>query len=197
MMYIKKKPKEPSYFAKEVREKGEKWQKENPGYQYKKLPSYWTKCIPDLHKDHKGICAYYCFYIDLPSGTCTIDHFHPKSNPNYQNMVYDWSNYRFACLSANRNKNVHEDILDPFLITTSGTFILNLVNGEIGINYNSYPKLKMLAENTIKRLKLDDPNLSQKRADDFLAYIERKISEKYLKEKSPFVWSEAKRQNLI
>lgn len=205
MIYIQPQP-EPNNFDIAIRQKGNTWLNDNPNYrqQEKKLPTYWTACLDDLYQAYHGICAYYAWYIDKASGGCSVDHFNPKSpkdnNQNYDNQIYEWCNFRLACLDANRKKNNYEDVLDPFLPYIDNVFTLDLTNGRINISSQGSIStiLKQLAETTIERLKLNAPNNCQKRAEDFTAYIHKHIDEQYLKTKvNPFVWREAHRQGLL
>jgi len=59
--------------------------------------SHWRRFHDDLSKVFSGLCAY-CEESDEGE----VDHFHPKSK--FPQMVYDWSNWVFACHSCNLAK---------------------------------------------------------------------------------------------
>lgn len=196
MIYVTPKP-EPNDFNIKIRQKGNTWLINNPNYKINKLPNYWVDCLDDLHAAYGGVCAYYGWYIDKVSGACSVDHFHPKSDPNYQNVIYEWSNYRFACLNANRKKKDFQDVIDPFSPHVAGAFELNLSSGEISHAPNLSNALKQVIQATINRLKLNEPNNCQKRREDFAAYENRHINSDFLKKINPFVWHEAHRKGLL
>ena len=86
-------------------------------------------------------------------------------------------------------------MLDPIGLQPE-TFLLNLSSGEISTNPNLSPDEVVLANKTIKRLKLNTAEHRQMRTQHFVRYL-RKKDEALLKELSPFVWYEARRQNLL
>ena len=96
----------------------------------------------------------------------------------------------------NRNKNRFDDILDPFEIEPD-TFLLNLASGEIRPNPILPPGVAAKAEDTIKRLELNDPECKKMRTDHYTDVLQNVVSPNWLERKSPFVWYEAKRQGLL
>lgn len=206
MIPVKPKP-EPTTFNARVRQKGERWLREQGIDLHRPLPvgtspePYWRACIPDLHAAYWGICAYLCVYIELTVGGTSTDHFVAKSvDPK---RIYEWSNYRLACTTMNSRKCDYDDVLDPFELK-SDTFHLNLASGAIYPN----PKLKKRdlarAVATIERLELDDAECRQLRKRRWADYVklaapkkQRVAAEKHLRKYSPFVWTEAKRQKLL
>jgi len=191
---------EPADFDKGVRQSGHRWLAENrislnqPPPDPAKLPPCWRECQKPLWDAYNGVCAYLCIYFPWPLGASSTDHFVTKSRN--AGMAYEWSNYRLSCLGMNRNKNRFDDILDPFEIEPD-TFVLNLASGEIKPNPNLPPKLRQEAVDTIKRLKLDDPETNRMRADHYTNYLKKEVRETWLARNSPFVWHEAKRQGLL
>ena len=191
---------EPANFDEKVRKPGQKWLSDNniapgaPPPDASKLPTYWRETQKTLWNSYDRVCAYLCIYFDWPLGASSTDHFVAKSKDAQQ--AYEWSNYRLSCLGMNRQKNRFDDILDPFQIQHQ-TFVLNLVSGEIKPNPNLSPGLAAQAEETIKRLKLDDAETNDMRAEHFANYLRKEVAEPYLARHSPFVWYEAKRQGLL
>ncbi|MCX7049845.1 MAG: hypothetical protein NTX50_30725 [Candidatus Sumerlaeota bacterium] len=191
-------------FDGKVRKPGIRWLREHKISRNQPLPpqapKHWRKCEKALWKAYGGVCAYLCIYFEWALGAHSVDHFIAQSKS--AGLAYEWSNYRLSCLGANRRKNRFDDILDPFRIAPE-TFVLNLACGNISPNPVLPAALKKKAEDTIRRLKLDDPENNNMRAEHFgnccaLDSSGNPIwSPEYLKMKSPFVWYEARRQGLL
>lgn len=156
------------------------------------LHDYWRCCLDDLHSKYNGICAYLAVYFERSGAS--VDHFIAKSQQ--PGLAYEWSNYRLACSGMNSRKGNHDDILDPFRIKT-GWFHLELVTGHIYPNKKLPPDRKSEVGATIRLLKLDNSNNRKMRTQWYQDYLEGSITDKYLEKRSPFVWSEAKRQGLL
>ena len=109
--------------------------------------------------------------------------------------AYEWHNYRLSCLASNRNKGRFDDILDPIGLEPN-TFVLELAGGRIRANPELDDERRIEAEKTIARLRLDSPEHNEMRAKRFARYINGR-DEQALREWSPFVWHEARRQNLL
>lgn len=60
--------------------------------------SLWTRFRDDLRSRFHGICGY-CEEETAPG---TLDHFRPKSK--FPKLVYEWSNWVFACQPCNQSK---------------------------------------------------------------------------------------------
>lgn len=186
---------EPSYFDTDIRQKGNNWLAKYPTAKPAKYPTYWNRCLDDLHHLYGGICAYYCIYIDLASGAGTVDHFLPKSI--YKQNVYEWDNYRFASLEANRHKKNFE-VYDPFLLPRDyPIFYIDFSNGEIYLAPNLSSAEQEKANITIERLKLNSPRMCRSRMDFFEQYERNNFTSAFLKEQNPFVWVELNRQGYL
>lgn len=190
---------EPASFDERVRKAGAKWFIDNglvpkgPKPKGVKLPDYWGRCLNDLHAAYGGICAYLCVYIVKPVGGSTVEHFVPKSAA--LEHAYEWSNYRLASTKVNSRKRDYDDVLDPFEISPE-TFLLDLVSGKIYPNPISPLEEQEAAQATIDRMGLDDSEARAMRAQWFTDYLDKNISEDYLRRNSPFVWYEMVRQDL-
>ena len=57
----------------------------------------WREFRPDLKRVFHGLCAY-CEELDRGE----VEHFHPKKR--WPELVYEWSNWLFACRSCNQSK---------------------------------------------------------------------------------------------
>jgi len=157
------------------------------------LPTYWRRAQKKLWKEYQGVCAYLCIYFEWPLGAQSTDHFIAKSSNAGQ--AYEWANYRLSCLGMNRTKNRFDDILDPFEIKVD-TFMLNLASGEIKPNPGLSLVMRVRANKTIERLRLNDPETNRMRAEHYSEYLNG-VPEWKLKKDSPFVWYEANRQGLL
>ena len=84
---------------------------------------YWRRALNDLLTSYNRTCAYLSLHIPRAVGTPSSDHMVAKSTA--WDQVYEWSNYRLACLLMNARKGI-ADVLDPFEID-DGWFALELV----------------------------------------------------------------------
>jgi uncharacterized protein (TIGR02646 family) len=191
---------EPGPFDSEVRQPGLQWLQtqgvatDQPPPDPAALPPYWRRMSRELWGSYAGVCAYLCIYFEWSLGAHSTDHFIAKSR--HAGRAYEWANYRLSCLGANRNKNRFDDILDPFGIAAE-TFVLNLLSGEIKPNPDSLESVQQSAQQTIDRLKLDDPETNNMRARHYEDYRRGDVSGSHLRRHSPFVWYEAQRQGLL
>jgi len=191
---------EPASFDQSVRQKGKKWIEDNhfdpdlPIPTGKTLKPYWTICLPELREKYLGICAYSCFYIHPIAGAASVDHFAAKSKK--LSLAYEWSNYRLVCSRMNARKNHFDDVLDPFTLSLE-TFYLDFVTGAPYPNPEISSQLITDAEKTIKRLKLDDPDINSERLKGFDRCKDGNWSTSELQRVNPFVHFEASRQGLL
>ena len=187
-------------FDESVRQPGLTWLRSNkidpelPPPDPGALPAYWQAVSKELWDAYEGVCAYLAIYFEWPLGAHSTDHFVAKSRA--AGLAYEWSNYRLSCLGANRRKNRFDDILDPFELEPD-TFELNLLSGEIRSNPAKSSATTERAQATIDRLRLNGPEEKRMRARHYREYLQHDVSEAYLKRHSPFVWYEARRQNLL
>ena len=159
-----------------------------------KLPTYWRRCLDDLHAAYRGICAYVCIYIDKATGARSVDHFIAKSaDPQ---LTYEWSNYRLACSLVTSRKGVFDDVLDPFEIE-DGWFVLEFSFLQVYPNPDLDPISQRRAQDTIDRLGLSSKECCDARAEYFDDYIAEDITFSYLERRCPFVAKEMKRQALL
>jgi hypothetical protein len=88
------------------------------------------------------------------------------------------------------------DVLDPFEIKEE-TFHLEMVTGRVYPNPALTTTEQRMVGKTIDRLKLDDTNSREMRARHYEEYRRGEYTADYLRRRSPFVWYEAKRQELL
>ncbi len=158
-----------------------------------KFRDYWLKVLPELHSAYGGICAFSGVFIPPVVGAKTVEHFKPKSL--YPGLAYEWSNYRLVCSALNGRKSDNDDVLDPFELK-AGTFRIGFADGRIFPNPKLSGAARAAAQATIDRLKLDDPECRELRLLYFNDYIRNRDADVF-KTRSPFVWSEARRQKLL
>lgn len=179
---------EPPYFDEEIRRRGQAVIAVDDD----KLPPYWQKCLLDLWRSYGGICAYLCVHIPRGTGGRSVDHFAPKSkNPA---LAYEWSNFRLCCTLMNARKRDFEDVLDPFEIATP-PFQLDFPSMGIAPAAGLIGAERERAQETIRRLKLDDQECREARKQYYAAFLKMKLPLEYLDEFSPFVALEYRRRN--
>ena len=198
MIPVELKP-EPEDFHRNVRQPGHMWLADNgverdaPPPDPAALPNYWRHSNRQLWGAYAGVCAYLAIHFEWVIGAYSTDHFVAKSR--HAGDAYEWRNYRLSCLAANRNKGRFDDILDPIGLEPN-TFVLDLATGKIRPNPRLAVERRTEAERTIVRLRLDSPEHNEMRAKRFTRYVDGR-DEQTLREWSPFVWHEARRQNLL
>lgn len=191
---------EPKDFDNKVRQNGLLWLSRKgidlnaPAPPRTRFKQCWTTTIKELWEAYSGICAYYAFFIEYPSGAVTTDHFVPKLK-GHSSQVYEWKNLRLACFGANRRKGEFTDVLDPFSIE-QGTFIMSFPDGKITSGSKLNKKRCKQVNETIERLKLNAPSLCKMRMNHFEQYLKHRMPE-ILEQMNPFVFYEAKRQGLL
>lgn len=180
---------EPALFDELVRKPGQKSLKKS-----RKPPftPYWTRVLDDLMREYGEICAYSCFRIHPVTGGSSVDHFAPKSI--HWRTIYEWTNYRLCCARLNARKNSFEDVLDPFDIKT-GWFQLELLGFQVIPRPRLRRDIREAVQDTIDRLGLDD--FRRDREKDAERYWARDISLRVLREESPFVAEELRRQGRL
>ena len=199
MIRVDKKP-EPKSFDAAVRRPGLAWLREKgialdqPVPPKTKLKAYWRKCLDDLYREYEGYCAYLAVFFERTTGGGTVDHFVAKSKSADQ--AYEWGNFRLACSRMNSRKSDFEDVIDPFE-ANDGDFHLELVSGRIFPNPLLPTAKKEKLGETIKRLGLDDGWNREMRARHYEEYCQGDFTESFLRRRSPFVWKEANRQELL
>lgn len=154
---------------------------------------YWRRALDDLMASYNRTCAYLSLYIPRVAGTPSVDHMAAKSKA--WDRVYEWSNYRLACLSMNARKGV-ADVLDPFEIS-EGWFALELVAFQVVPGHGLPTDVHAQVVETIATLRLSDSNCCEARAEYATNYWDGKISLSYLRSHAPFVAKELERQGRL
>lgn len=191
---------EPTDFDEKVRKKGHAWLQKNgialssSPPKASDLPNYWSCFNESLWEAYSGVCAYLAIRFEFSTGAASTDHFIAKSR--LARDAYEWSNYRLACIGANRKKHAFDDVLDPVGLAPH-TFTLNLLSGEMKPNSTLSPAQKKAAENTISRLDLNSKRNCTMRANRFKEYKKNNCSLDFLKRESPFIYEEITRQGQV
>ncbi len=191
---------EPAVFYAEVRQRGlahlnkKGFPLDQPLPPKADIEPYWRACLTDLHQAYGGVCAYLGVFFERMMGGGSVDHFIAKS-ANAE-LAYEWSNYQLTCSTMNSRKREYSDVLDPFFLAPD-LLRLQLSTGHIYPNPDLDAVPMRLVEETIERLGLDDSQCRELRARLYQDYLEHQLPANYLKDKSPFVWSEANRQGLL
>lgn len=158
------------------------------------LKPYWRHCLDDLYDSYAGICAYLAVHFERQTGAGSVDHFVAKSSKPA--MAYEWKNYRLACTRMNSCKREFSDVLDPFEVE-NGWFHLELVSGRVFPSPWLSRERSDAVVSAIARLGLDEPGCREMRARHYQEYRQALYNEEFLRRRSPFVWMEAKRQDLL
>lgn len=156
------------------------------------FPPYWQDALDNLKNAYEHICAYSCFRIHPVTGAASVDHMAPKSRRH--DAVYEWSNYRLACSRLNARKRDFQGLLDPFEIE-DGWFQLELLGFSVFPNPELSPRLRERVDSTITELGLND--FRSDREKDAHSYWDGHVSLAHLREQSPFVAAELKRQKWL
>jgi len=191
---------EPTTFHAKVRQPGTEWLAAKG---YLGLPSFppgtkvkpiWREALKELMTAYDSVCAYSSLRIAPVTGAASVDHFAPKSRAPAQ--TYEWSNYRLACAKMNARKNNFTNVLDPFSLA-AGTFELIVGNGGIRPAPSLSGAARAAAKDTIRRLKLDDPEMRKARLSKIDDYLACEFSTAFLLKESPFIHSELARLGLL
>jgi len=189
MIHVEPQP-EPDDFEEEVRQRGHAFLADSgidpdssapKGF---KFASFWTNCLEELSVAYSHVCAYTCRYLVYTDGSRSVDHFKPKSK--YPGLAYEWSNYRLASIGINWRKRDHEDVIDPFEVQT-GWFQLNFLDGKIISNPDLDDSTQQQINLTVKRLKLNVPQVCRERMEDLNRYLDWEIPDDDFRRFSPFI----------
>ncbi len=143
---------------------------------------------------YNRLCAYLALYIEHATGSPSVDHVIPKSKA--WDRVYEWSNYRLACVLANSKKNDVDAVLDPFEIG-DGFFALEFVEFRVKVGENAVGDLEAKVADTIEKLGLNLPDCCKARQEYFENYKRRHIKLDYLERRAPFIARELRRQGRL
>lgn len=159
-----------------------------------KFPPFWRDALPDVLESYQRRCAYLTLYLEHATGNPSVDHVLPKSKA--WNQVYEWSNYRLACVLMNSRKSDADDVLDPFEIK-EGWFALEFTGFQVIPGPNAIGPVRQRVEDTITRLGLSDQECCSARAAYVTAYRNGDISLDYLQRRAPFIAQELQRQGVL
>lgn len=185
---------EPVNFNDTVRVPGQSFLSLNPHPKRDEWRPYWTKVLPNLRLEYKGICSYSATWIPHSTGSHSVDHFLPKDL--YPFLAYEWNNFRYCSSRFNSRKRI-KNILDPFTIQP-GWFEINFNNMLIRPASHLSQSLKDEINNSIDILKLNSDDILVEERLIYLQDFETgEISFDYLQRKTPFIAYELVRQNIV
>ena len=194
---------EPDAFDEEVRQPGrsaldrlavQKYSGSKEAIPASEFPPYWRESIDDLLAAYNRICSYLCLYIPRATGARSVDHMVPKSLA--WDRAYEWDNYRLACLLMNSRKGAATSVLDPFEVE-DGWFVLELVEFQVLPADGLANPTSVAVENTIERLRLNDKECCDARAQYAQEYWNDNVNLDYVTRYAPFVANELRRQNKL
>lgn len=129
---------------------------------------------PILLKMSDNHC-HYCDKFPLLHGDLTIDHFKPKSKPEFYSIAYKWENLYLSCNHCQRCKMEQYDscLLSPdeFNYSFRFFFIYNYSTHELEINPQISPKDHSKAEITLSIFNFNHPSLTTSRRHAFERFI--------------------------
>ena len=185
---------------------GEPTSRRRPGPRRKKIaesrdrippehfPPFWRKVLPDMLVAYRRLCAYSALYIEYATGGPSVDHVIPKSTS--WDRVYEWSNYRLACVLVNARKNDVSLLLDPFEIE-EGLFVLEFFEFQVKPGEQAVGELEWKVLDTVEKLGLNRSDCCKAREEYFWNYRNGDIRLDYLERRAPFVARELRRQGRL
>ena len=159
-----------------------------------KFPPYWREMLDDLTESYHRICAYLCLHIPRGTGAPSVDHAVAKSQR--WDQICEWSNYRLACSLMNARRGAVACVLDPFDVK-EGWFALELVGFQIVPGSGLPDDVAGAVADTIGRLRLNDHECCEARAEYAEDYWNGEISFRHLMQHAPFVAGELQRQHQL
>lgn len=159
-----------------------------------KFPPFWRAELANMLDAYKRLCAYTCLYIEPVTGGASVDHMLPKST--HWDRVYEWSNYRLACMLMNSRKNEAADVVDPFEVG-DGWFMLELDECQVICGPGLEVSIATRVKSTIDRLQLNDRECLKARQAYARSYSDGEIPLDYLQRRAPFIARELRRQNKL
>jgi hypothetical protein len=171
---------EPEGFDQECRRPGNAWLASNPGA--RRPRDFWSPFKPRLAKVFRQLCGYSAMFE--PVGT--VDHY--RGVAKSPELIYEWSNYRFASAWINSSKrSADKEVLDPFEIE-EGWFEILLPSLQLVATERVPVELRDKARHTLERLHLrDDERVIRQRRVWLQLYEEGKLSLEGLWEMAPLI----------
>jgi hypothetical protein len=185
------KQEEPKDFNKKVRIPGQRFLQtaSSPSSRQLQRHNYWKHLKDELYNLYENICAYTGEW--LPPTSASVDHFIPKSKS--PQLAYEWDNYRLTTGIINNNKGEQTGLIDPFDVQ-AGWFVLVLPGCDIKPCATLDEIDSKKVEHTIKVLKLNSSERSNKRYGIIQEYIKKDITFDFLRKRYPYIAYEIERQ---
>jgi hypothetical protein len=181
--------KEPEDFEEKCRKPGEAWLAKNP--RAKRPKDYWSPFKPQLADAFRQLCGYAAMYE--PVGT--VDHYKSCGLDNNKELIYEWSNYRFASAWINSSKKTADgEVLDPFEVQ-DGWFEILLPSLQLVVSQRVPEEFREKARHTLRRLHLqDDERVIRQRRVWLQMHEEGKLSLGGLRTMAPLIAAAVERQ---
>lgn len=167
------------------------WLAENPTARRPK--NYWAPFLAQLAVGFHERCAYQAQW----TSDGTVDHYIPFQ-PNGRQLAYEWSNFRFcgARMNACKRDAGPESILDPLLVG-DGWFQILYPSLQLRATDRIPAELRLLAESTIKRLRLiDHEPILRARSAWLDLYLRHNLDIEALRLKAPLIAEMVERESL-
>ncbi|HLL55851.1 MAG TPA: hypothetical protein VK447_19975 [Myxococcaceae bacterium] len=174
---------EPPDFDAKVRDPGTQWLRSRR-HDKGRLPSLWSRVLPELRKGFHDLCAYTATYQASPG---TVDHYVPISRDSRQ--AFEWSNYRYAApwINAIKKDLGPEVVLDPHEVEDDW-FELLLPSCQLVVTDACPPERRGTAQAMLNRLKLGHgEQVIRYRLEWLRMYRERELTFPALEKKAPLV----------
>lgn len=171
-------PDEPNEFDGEVRRPGRAWLAKRRGG---RPPDYWRKAKPALQSAFFNRCG----YSAMLDHCGTVDHFIAQDlDPE---LLYEWSNLRYASQWLNSSKQAAEGVLDPYEVG-EGWFEVELPSLQLVATDRVPPDKRELVEATLQRLPIrDDERVIRQRQAWLDAYEGKRVTLEGLREFAPLI----------
>ncbi len=164
-MKAQTRPQEPEIFAKYSAQWNQQWtrlRESNPSASFDwysidgKTAREWA--LPELETMNQGHCSF-CDNFPLDEGDHPIEHFRPKTDPDFYHLAYEWKNLYYCCTTCNGSKR---EQFDERLLAPDEPdydeyryFLFDFESGGITPNPRADPLDQERAQITIDMYKLD------------------------------------------
>jgi len=191
---------EPADFDRKVRVPGTTFltTTPNPTVRQWRGKDYWRRALGDLFGAYDEICAYCASWTKRATNISTpqdssVDHFVSKSSQPSQ--AYEWNNFRLCRSRLNMRKDMHQDVLDPFILAP-GWFKLDFRTFFLVPSPTLTAVDSKRVEATIDRLQLNDDNdYVNERIGAIREYCLDRATYTQLLNRYPFIAVEMRAQN--
>jgi hypothetical protein len=158
------------------------------------FPPFWRSMLREMSGLYHGLCAYTAMRIGRGVGRGTVDHFVPRA-ASWQG-VYEWDNYRLACVEVNTWKDVHLLPFDPFTLPDR-LCALEFVAFQVVPGEGAADRLSEVDRMINQQLRLNARILVETREEYYRDYMNGEYSLRLLERDAPFIARELRRQGML